>query len=89
MDWSEGLKAGRRILALRQAFNHREGIAPDDFRLPKRLEVPLSVGPAAGQDIPFELLREKYFEAMGWDSKTGGVPPETLADLGIDPSLVI
>ncbi len=89
MDWSEGLKVGRRILTLRQAFNHREGLAPDEFRLPKRFETPLTVGPASGQDIPFTRLREKYFEAMGWDPQTGGALPETLAELGIDRSLVV
>ena len=87
-DWAEGLKAGRRILTLRQAFNHREGVSPADFRLPKRFETPLSVGPAAGQQIPFEFLREKHFEAMGWDVVSGAVLPETLADLGIESSLV-
>ncbi len=89
MDWSEGLKAGRRILTLRQAFNHREGITPAEFRLPRRLELPLSVGPAAGQEIPFELLRDEYFGAMGWDSKTGRALPATLAGLEIEPSLVV
>ncbi len=89
IDWSEGLKTGRRILTLRQAFNHREGVTPDEFRLPKRFEAPLSVGPAAGQAIPFAHLRDKYFETMGWDPRTGSPLSETLADLGIDPSLVV
>jgi len=35
IDWAEGLKAGRRILTLRQAFNYREGLTPDAYRLPK------------------------------------------------------
>ena len=89
MDWSEALKAGKRILTLRQAFNYREGVSPADFRLPRRFEVPLSVGPATGQEIPFEALRDRYFEAMGWDPQTGGALPATLADLGIEPSLVV
>jgi aldehyde:ferredoxin oxidoreductase len=88
IDWTEGLRAGRRILTLRQAFNHREGLTPAEFRLPKRFDTPLSVGPAAGQDIPFVYLREKYFEEMGWDPQTGVVLPEALAELGVDPSLV-
>ena len=88
IDWREGLEAGRRILTLRQAFNSREGLRPDDFRLPKRFETPLSVGPAAGHKIPFETLRAHYFEAMGWDPKTGKPSPETLTELGIEASLV-
>ena len=83
MDWEEGLRAGRRILTLRQAFNIREGLGPDDFRLPKRFEEPLSSGPAAGNDVPFERMREDYFSAMGWDPKTGVPLPETLAELGL------
>ncbi len=83
MDWEEGLRAGRRILTLRQAFNIREGLGPDHFRLPKRFEDPLSAGPAAGNDVPFERMREDYFAAMGWDRKTGIPLPETLADLDI------
>ena len=83
IDWEEGLKAGRRILTLRQAFNVREGLAPDDFQLPQRFDGPLSAGPAAGNDIPFEVMREAYYVAMGWEPKTGLPTPETLADLGI------
>ena len=84
MDWEEGLKAGRRILTLRQAFNFREGIRPEDFRLPKRFEAPLSVGPMAGHDVPFDMMREHYYKAMGWDPETGRPLPETLADLGLE-----
>jgi aldehyde:ferredoxin oxidoreductase len=88
MDWREGLEIGRRILTLRQAFNAREGIRPEDFRLPKRFEAPLGVGPAAGQSAPFETLRTRYFEAMGWDPKSGRPAANTLAELGIDEALV-
>ena len=87
IDWSEGIKTGKRILTLRQAFNVREGLGPDAFRLPKRFEAPLSTGPAAGHDIPFAALRDKYFEAMGWDPDTGAPAPGTLAELEIDRAL--
>ncbi|MFH0915963.1 MAG: aldehyde ferredoxin oxidoreductase family protein [bacterium] len=84
MDWSEGIKKGKRILTLRQAFNVREGLDPNVFRLPKRFDEPLSAGPAAGHDIPFAVLRENYFTAMGWDPDTGAPLPETLRDLDLD-----
>jgi len=87
IDWAEGLKAGRRILTLRQAFNFREGLRPDDYRLPKRFEQPLSAGPAAGHDVPFAQLREEYYRTMGWDPQSGRPLPETLADLGLDLQL--
>ena len=83
MDWAEGLKTGRRILTMRQLFNARQGVKPDDFRLPKRFEAALSVGPAAGHGIPFQELKTNYFKQMGWDPQTGEPSAETLAELGI------
>jgi aldehyde:ferredoxin oxidoreductase len=83
IGWSEGLTIGRRILTWRQAFNAREGLTPDDYRLPTRFLEALSAGPAAGQAVPFELLRKNYFLAMGWDPTSGEPHPETLASLGI------
>lgn len=82
--WEEGLKAGRRILALRQAFNAREGLLPEEFKLPKRFMTPLSVGPSAAVKIDFNTLKRSYFEAMGWDIKTGKPNRQTLIDLGLD-----
>lgn len=84
IDWEEGLKIGRRILTLRQAFNVREGIRPQDFHLPKRFQVPLSAGPMAGHHVPFELMRKGYYRAMGWDPETGRPLPQTLAELGLE-----
>ena len=74
----------KRILTARHAFNQREGVDHDSFRLPKRFEEPLVAGPAAGgTPPPFEVLREGYYEAMGWDRKTGWPTEKTLAALGI------
>jgi aldehyde:ferredoxin oxidoreductase len=84
MNWAEGLKAGSRILTLRQAFNAREGITPDLFKLPKRVSLPHKVGPATGAVINFDALKKGYFEAMGWDIKTGMPRPNMLAELGLD-----
>ncbi len=82
--WAEGLKAGRRILTLRQAFNAREGLLPDDFKLPERVMVPASVGPSTGVKIDFDSLKNSYFATMGWDIKTGKPHRQTLIDLGLD-----
>jgi aldehyde:ferredoxin oxidoreductase len=86
MDWAEGLETAKRILTARHAFNAREGVnIGDAFQLPKRFQVPLVAGPAAGgTPPPYEVLREGYFEAMGWDRKTGWPTKETLARLGVD-----
>ncbi len=85
IDWVEGITLGKRINTMRQAFNVREGVDVRELRLPKRFERPLVAGPAAGvTPPPFELLREDYFAAMGWDRKTGVPSKETLVSLGID-----
>ena len=82
--WVEGLKAGQRILTLRQAFNAREGLSPDEFKLPKRVTLPQSVGPATGVKIDYDSLKSGYFAAMGWDLKSGKPYRQTLLDLGLD-----
>jgi aldehyde:ferredoxin oxidoreductase len=84
IDWKEGLLIGKRILTLRQAFNAREGIRSDMFRLPKRFQEPLGVGPGAGKEVEHHNLKRNYFEAMGWDSQTGKPNEQTLVDLGLD-----
>lgn len=82
--WAEGLEAGHRILTLRQAFNAREGLLPDDFRLPERVMTPAPIGAAAGLNIDFDSLKKGYFEAMGWDINSGRPWHDTLVHLGID-----
>jgi aldehyde:ferredoxin oxidoreductase len=84
MDWSEALRAGKRILTLRQAFNGREGIAPKDFCLPERLIQPLEVGVSAGKKIDFEAMKASYFKAMGWNLRSGRPSPVTWKELGLD-----
>jgi aldehyde:ferredoxin oxidoreductase len=83
-NWEEGLRAGRRILTLRQAFNAREGVRPEEFNLPKRLMLPSSVGPSAGSKIDFEFLKSNYFKVLGWDIKSGKPDYKTLVSLGLD-----
>ncbi len=73
--WSEALKAGRRILTLRQAFNAREGLTPDQFELPKRI--------VSTAKIDYAALRDGYFSEMRWDVKSGKPSKEALADLGL------
>jgi len=84
MDWSEALKTGKRILTLRQAFNAREGIVPNNFYLPERLLPPLKAGVSAGNEIDFATMQATYFAAMGWDLKSGKPYPMTWRELGLD-----
>jgi len=83
--WEEALKAGRRILTLRQAFNAREGLTPDQIDLPERIKKePLKSGKDTLPKIDFQALREGYFTAMGWDAKTGVPFEQTLQNLGLE-----
>lgn len=82
-DWSEGLAVGKRILTLRQAFNAREGIKPNEFRLPNRMKAPMTAGPAAGVKIDFDLIKSRYFQAMDWDAESGRPSQRVLVELGL------
>jgi aldehyde:ferredoxin oxidoreductase len=73
--WQEALNAGRRILTLRQAFNAREGLTPDQFELPKRI--------AAAAKFDYVALRKGYFAEMGWDIQSGKPTKAALAELGL------
>jgi aldehyde:ferredoxin oxidoreductase len=85
LGWEEALRAGRRVLILRQAFNAREGLTPDQIDLPGRLkEEPIASGAPPLPKIDFQALREGYFRAMGWDMKTGRPSQDTLPDLGLE-----
>jgi aldehyde:ferredoxin oxidoreductase len=73
--WEEALIAGRRILTLRQAFNAREGLTPDQFELPKRI--------ASTSTVDYEALRKGYFNEMKWDVQSGKPSIEALSGLGL------
>jgi aldehyde:ferredoxin oxidoreductase len=73
--WSEAITAGRRILTLRQAFNAREGLTPDQFELPKRITTTTKVD--------YQSLREGYFTEMQWDTGTGKPSKDALEKLGL------
>ena len=83
-DWEEVIQTGRRILTMRQAFNAREGLRPNAFRLPERFLEPLKVGVPQGTRIDFDSLKRCYFEAMGWDTETGKPSRDTLSELRLD-----
>lgn len=73
--WAEALRAGRRILTLRQAFNAREGLTPDKFELPKRIR--------SSAKTDYGALRDGYFAEMKWDVRSGKPSRGCLAELGL------
>jgi aldehyde:ferredoxin oxidoreductase len=88
VDDRELLTTGRRIQALRHAFNAREGISPQQVTLPgrERGEPPLATGPLAGVRLDTDAMRQAYSVAMGVDGMTGWPLADTAA--GLDLNLV-
>lgn len=86
VDDEELFRTGRRIQALRHAFNAREGITPSQVTLPgrERGQPPLSHGPLAGVTLDTEAMTTSYFEAMGIDRASGWPSPEMASELGFD-----
>jgi len=80
---TEGLKAGRRIQALRQAFNVREGVNTAEWRIPERLDSAPATGPIAGRKLDFATIKKLGYAALGWDPETGKPLDSTLQELGL------
>ncbi|OGP56971.1 MAG: hypothetical protein A2V65_09000 [Deltaproteobacteria bacterium RBG_13_49_15] len=77
-------RAGLRILALRKAFNVREGVRDQSLHDRALGKPPLDKGPLKGITVASDPLVKEFFEVMGWDPATGGPAEKTLKDLGID-----
>lgn len=85
LDWGELEKTGRRIATILHAFNLREGFKPTDFTMPRRVngDPPFKVGDLQGITIDTEGLKRQYYEAMGFDPKTGEIRKEVIDELGL------
>ena len=81
----EALATGARIQTLRQMFNIREGVAPSQTHLPKRLAgvPPKSKGPLKGITIDIDTLVKEYYKAMEWDADSGEPTDTCLTRLGL------
>jgi aldehyde:ferredoxin oxidoreductase len=81
----ELIKTGVRIETMKQAFNAREGVKTPWKHHDRMLgKPPKAVGPRAGATVDPEELSKEYYEAMGWDTKTGKPSKQALLDLGMD-----
>jgi aldehyde:ferredoxin oxidoreductase len=82
----ELLKVGERTINMTRAFNVREGLGPDDDKLPDRFFTPLPDGMMQGVSVDreaFEKALETYYQMMGWDENTGAPQDHKLEELGI------
>lgn len=77
-------KVGEKIFNLERMFNVREGFGSKDDVMPKRLtEEPMPAGPSAGQVFEAEALLKDYYQARGWNVKTGIPTKKKLNELGL------
>ena len=85
LDIAEVLTTGARIQTLRHCFNLREGIAPSEVKLPKRMagQPPQEEGPVAGVTLDVDNLAREYRQAMGWNPDSGRPDDTTLDKLGL------
>lgn len=84
----ELLKVGERGHALARAFNAREGLTPEDDRLPRRFFEPLGSDTPALEGVAVEEERLKkalitYYGMVGWDLATGIPTRERLEELDV------
>lgn len=81
----EVVKVGERAVNLARLFNIREGLVPDDDRLPQRFFTPHASGPLKGiapDSQKFLKAKEVYYDMMGWPQ--GRPSLGRLGDLGIE-----
>ena len=78
------MRAGMRIMDMRQAFNVREGLKPADLVLPPRSvgEPPQTTGPHEGRTVDHRAFARNWFAAIGWDAQTGKPSRGSLESLG-------
>ncbi|RLC73238.1 MAG: aldehyde ferredoxin oxidoreductase, partial [Chloroflexi bacterium] len=79
------LRIGERVANLRQAFNIREGVSLDNFKMPSRVigQPPLGTGPLAGRRVELDVLLQDYLKARDWDLRTGKPSRNKLIELGL------
>jgi aldehyde:ferredoxin oxidoreductase len=79
------LTIGHRIQTVKQMFNLKQGIAPKNVRLSKRVLgiPPQTEGANKGVTIQLEKLRRYYWSRMGYDPETGVPGKQCLARLGL------
>ncbi|MFT3895872.1 MAG: aldehyde ferredoxin oxidoreductase family protein [Anaerolineales bacterium] len=85
-DWTVAdlMKFGERSWNLKRAINNRMGLNASDDKLPKALLEPFPDGGSAGYILDLGAMLAAYYEARGWDTKTGKPTREKLIELGMN-----
>lgn len=79
----DAMAAGERIWNLKRALNIRLGQTRKDDRLPKPLLVPLKEGGTEGHVPNLDAMLAEYYQARGWNPKTGEPKKEKMLALGL------
>ena len=80
---------GKRIVNLMRIFNIKNGISAElDKPSLRYCSTPVD-GPVKGRSIAlvFDNMKERYYELMGWDKKTGKPLIDTLKKLGLSQQI--
>ncbi len=80
------MKIAERVSNLQRCFNVREGIRRKDDMIPKRLREAPAFGPFSRKEaaiVNYEGMLDEYYEARGWDKKTGIPTRKKLEELGL------
>jgi aldehyde:ferredoxin oxidoreductase len=87
MTKEELYHCGERVYNVEKLFNVREGFRRESDYPPLRFfEEELPDGPGKGSKLKreeYDQLLDEYYEARGWDKKTGVPTPATLRALGV------
>jgi aldehyde:ferredoxin oxidoreductase len=79
-------KLGERRLAMQRVFNLRQGVSPEEDRLPQRVYEPIESGPKKGVRMDRSRTEEAvrvYYRMRDWDPNTGWPSREKLVELGL------
>ena len=82
----EMIKTGKRIVNTLRVFNIKNGLTCDVEAPSTRYGSTPVNGPAKGKGIlqHWNLIREIYYQLMGWNTDSGEPLPATLEDLGLE-----
>lgn len=87
IDVDHLMETAARIAAQERGFAAREGLTRSDDRLPKRLmnyRMPGSWPEDRITPEALEKMKDDYYEAMGWNVKSGLPGPDLLRALGLE-----
>ncbi len=88
IDGWELLKVGERVTNLQRLFNMREGFGRKDDLIPERVKKIPSFGIYKDEKrcviMDYEGMLNEYYEARGWDLKTGKPSKDKLRELELE-----